>query len=749
MSLDHGHSDKGATAQQDRSRGLLAGIGLQKISQAIVARFAHKGPSSLANRFLLLQIAWTFVIYVVVIAALWFITNLVIENSVRHQGEGWIAKLDDLGIPIYASDDPGQLKEAISYLRNFPEIASAQYFDNSGKKIIAEYTRKSGSISNFAPLSDDVIQALGRVDVERKTLHYEKANNYQMRISAPIWIKSIANDGMIDYSLDDNAGEKVETIGFIGIVLDYGHISRDLNRNIFYASIIIAIMMLLAALVARVMVRWALFPLSNLEEPLTRLANGDTDVTVSTTGDKEIARIGIALNTTISALKERDEALRRMANHDALTGLVNRNYFVDRMEHEISRVARAGGSGALFFFDLDRFKNVNDTYGHAAGDRLLIQVARQLRQRIRESDLAARFGGDEFTLLAYNVSRERAREIAESFIELMRDYTFHEAGDIIKIYFSIGITIIDDGSLTAEEYLKEADAAVHQAKALGRNGYQIFSRGTQNIAAESDTGWQERLQEALHKRQAILYYQPLAGLKGQQEHIHEVLLRLPGLMDQMTSPSAFMPAAERFGLMTEFDCQVIRMAAHALAGLRNPELVLSVNLSEQFFKKGDIPEFLEEIISENRVSPAQFIFELSERYLVNNIEKYQAILAELAQRGYQLAIDDFGAGFVSFNYIKQIPVHYLKIDSALIEKIAEDNIARVTVRAIVEAAAELNMRTIAKNVTDDAGISLLRELGIDFAQGNYIAVPAPEITLDIWNKYSSSPKATLVNKYRA
>lgn len=724
--LDHARLLDKTVARLNRLRRLLADIELRKIPQTIITRFAHKGPKSLANRILLLQLVWALLIYVLVIAALWFATNLVIQNSVRHQGEGWIAKLDEMGIPIYATDDPAQLAEAISYLRNFPEIARAQYLDDTGKEVIAEYTRKSGTISDFAPLTDAIIQKLGRVDVEQKTLLFEKGGNSQMRISAPIWVKSISSDGMIDYHLDKKSGEKIETIGFIDIVLDYSMISSDLNRNIIYASMLIAVMMFVAAIVARVMVHWALLPLSELEEPLTRLASGETDVTVNTTGDKEITRIGIALNTTIGALKERDEALRGLANHDALTGLVNRKYFVEQLEQEIKKVARGGGSSALFFFDLDRFKNINDTYGHAAGDRLLTQIAKQLNRRIRENDLVARFGGDEFTLLAYNVDLTKAQEIAESFIALMRDFTFYEAGEMSKIYFSIGIAIIDDGNLTASEYLKEADAAVHQAKALGRNGYRIFARDTQG-ASESGVGWNERLQEVLHKHQAILYYQPLAGLKGQNENIHEVLLRLPDMKLQVISPGAFMPAAERFGLMSEFDREVIRMAALALAGEKKPPAVFSVNLSEQFFVKDDIPEFLDEITGAHQIAPSQFIFELSERYIVRNIDKLQVILAMLNKRGYRFAIDDFGAGFGSFNYIKQIPVHFLKIDSALIEHITEDNIARVTVHAIVEVAAELNMQTIAKNVVDEAGVILLRELGVDFAQGNHIAVPSPQI----------------------
>lgn len=723
--MSHGES----SSQESDSRRLLQLLAMRKTVHPIVSVLSKQRHGSLANRILALQFLWAIIIYVLVIAALWFATNLVVEKSERYQAEAWVAKLDEMGIPIYAANDPAQLKDIISYLRNFPEVANAQYLDSSGTKILAEYTRKNSPKNNFAPLPPEVIHDLSRTDVQQKTLYFEKGGDSRMRISAPIWVKSIANDGLINYSLDEKSDEKVETIGFINIVLDYSSISAYLNHNIFYASMFIALMMFITAFIARAMVRKALKPLSELEEPLTRLANGETDVTVNTNGDEEIARIGVALNTTIKALKERDETLLQLANQDALTGLANRKFFIERLEHEIKRVARSGSRGALFFFDLDRFKNINDSYGHAAGDRLMVQITKLLNQRMRESDLVARFGGDEFTLLAYNVDQKKARKIAESFIELMRNFTFHEAGDMLKINFSIGITIIDNGKLTAQDYLKEADAAVRQAKAQGRNGYRIFARGKTQSDAEFDVGWHERLQEVLHKRQAILYYQPLSGLKEQSDAISEVLLRLPDSNDTVINPSSFMPAAERFGLMADFDSMVISMAAQCLADLKNPHAATSINLSAQFFSKDDIPEFLESLVRTYHIAHSQLIFELPAHFVVRNIDKLQAIITSVAQRGYRIAIDDFGMGFLSFDYIKHFPVHFLKIDGALIEHITADNIARATVRAIVEVANELKMQTVAKSVGDEASVGLLRELGIDYAQGNYIAVPAPEFRM--------------------
>lgn len=671
-----------------------------------------------------LQFAWAMIVYILVIAALWFATNLVIESTVRHQGEGWISKLDELGIPIYASDDPSQLADAISYVHNFPEILRAQYLDVSGKKITADYTRKNIVISDFKPLNEPTIEKLRLTKDAQKIILFEKGKNSQMRISAPIWIKSISNDGMIDFSLQDKSDETIETIGFIDVVMDYSQISTELNRNLSYASLIIAVLMFVAAAIGRKMVRWALNPLSDLEEPLSRLADGETDVTVKMTGDTEIDRIGIALNTTISALNERDESLRRMANHDGLTGLVNRRYFVEQLEKEITRIATSGGSSALFFFDLDRFKYINDTYGHSAGDRLLIQIATQLSQRMRENDLVARFGGDEFTLLAYNVNQKSAQDIAESFISLMREFSFYEAGDMLKIYFSIGVTIIDDGSYTSHEYLKEADTAVHEAKIHGRNDFRMYKRNTTINAPETGVGWHERLQDALLKNQSIPFYQPLIGLKNQSKHIKEVLLRIPDTEQGFIRPGAFMPAAERFGLMADFDRQIIKKVAKVLATQNDPDLIFSLNLSEQLIAEDNFLDFMKEIIREFSVSPTQFIFELSEQHILRNIDKLRLMIPALATLGFRFAIDNFGAGFGSFNYIKHFPVHFLKIDSSLIERLTEDSIDRITVRSIVDIATDLNMQTIAKFVADKEGIALLKKLGVDYVQGNFTGQPS-------------------------
>lgn len=683
-------------------------------------KFFRLNQDSLATRILALQLAWAIVVYALFIAALWFATNLAIESNVKHQGETWIAKLDELGIPVYASHDPNQLSEAISYVRNTPEILSARYLDISGKKLVASYTRKNAKLSEFAVLDENAIKKLQQNDTGKKEILFEKGTNYQMRVSAPIWIKSIQNDGLIDFSLKDKSGEKAEVIGFIDIVLDYSLMSSEFRRNLIIASLLIALFMIAAAYIGRRIVHWALRPLSDLEEPLTRLADGDTNVTVKTSGDREIAKIGHALNTTINAIRERDEILQRMANHDSLTGLVNRKYFVEQLELEIGRIGANNGCSALFFFDLDRFKYINDTYGHAAGDRLLVQIAKLLTQRARGKDLVGRIGGDEFTLLAYNVSKEASLELADAFIHLMREFSFYEAGDMLKIHFSIGISLINDGNLSSLDYLKEADSAVHEAKSQGRNGYKLFKRNSSNKQHDFNTGWHERLQDVLINYQAIPYFQPLVGLKQQSEKISEVYLRIPDTGQSVLSAGAFLPAAERFGLMSEFDRQIIRKVAEVLAVQKDSSLVFSINLSEQFIENKDSADFLKKLISEYHVSPKHFIFEIAEQHIIRNLDRLSKIIPELSALDFRFAIDDFGLSFSSFSYIKQIPVHFLKINGSLIENLHQEKFNQVSVRSIVEVAGMMNMQTIAKFVTDQESISILNNLGVDFAQGNFI-----------------------------
>lgn len=706
----------------------------------LLQRLSERAPSSLANRVLILQIVWAVLFGLLIITSLWWGSSRVIEGSFQRQAEGWIKKLDELATPLYTSDDQGYFTETVDYLKNFPELASVQYYSEQGDALIADYYRDGDADGSLAAyrLSEAELNGLRVIDAGNKPQLFRSSDESAIfHISAPIWIKSVVSDGMFDFTLDEPAEETVRVIGFLRVGLDYSRYQKDLEAKVLWGSGLIILLLLVAAYVGRILIRWALRPLLQLEEPLNRLAQGETDVEVVSSGDREITQIGKVLNTTISALRERDETLRRMANHDPLTGLINRNYFQEQVELELKRIGRDGGSSALFFIDLDRFKFINDTYGHTAGDRLLIAVSNLLKQRMREGDLIGRFGGDEFTTLMHRVDRQQAREIAADLLKLVQEFQFHEAAEALRIHFSIGITVFDNALLTAHDVFLQADTAVHEAKRRGRNRFHLYDAAEDMGAAIRDHGWHDRINKVLGEQSLLLYYQPLMGLSERAERVCEVLLRMPDGNRDVLLPSAFFPAAERFGLMAEVDRQVIRKAAQWLAGLQERDVVLSINLSIQSFDEDQqLEEYLADIFEEYAVDTRQFIFELDEAVAVRNNEKVRPLMERINQMGCRFAIDNFGAGYASFDYLKHCPVTCVNMDRKLVEGLTQEPINQIAIRAIVEAARQLGKQTVAKYVQDDITLQQLKKFGVDYAQGNFLceALPieekaAPRLTL--------------------
>jgi Amt family ammonium transporter len=288
---------------------------------------------------------------------------------------------------------------------------------------------------------------------------------------------------------------------------------------------------------------------------------------------------------------------------------------------------------------------------------------------------------------------------------------------------------MDDASLTSHDYLKEADAAVHEAKRHGRNDFRLFKRTVVDKGEDKGAGWHDRLQDVVLNDRMIFYFQPVIGLKNQPQQLHEMLLRIPDVEYGILRPGAFMPAAERFGLMASFDQKMIVRAAKVMQEQANDKLVLMLNLSEQLMAEKNLLPFLEGVIREHHLSPGQIIFELPEQYVLHNIDKLCNLIPDLSVLGFRFAVDNFAAGLGSFSYLKQVPVHFLKIDSSLIEKIVADQIDQITVRAIVEIAARLGLQTIAKFAADQESIGLLTSLGIDYVQGNFTGEPVPQLSV--------------------
>ena len=423
-----------------------------------------------------------------------------------------------------------------------------------------------------------------------------------------------------------------------------------------------------------------------------------------------------------------------MAESDPLTGLVNRSYFLRELEKEIEHVSHDAVESAVFFIDLDQFKYLNDTLGHAAGDKLLIRVAELLKSRVRDKDVVSRFGGDEFTVLARSVSHEGAVDLANSFNQIMRDMRLVEGDKVFSVNCSIGIAMIVPGQHTAAEILSHADMACFAAKSHGRNRYQRYEESSESKKEMAmDIGWFQHIKQIIEQDRFRLVYQPIVDVINPEKECFEVLLRMPGPNGDLVLPSIFLPVAQRFGLMTDIDRWVIINALKALAGFRaaGREVVLSINLSGQSLEDTSILQLIRDQLERNRVPPASVIFEITEQSAMRYLDKAQRLIQGLVDIGCRFALDDFGTGFSSFNYLKHLPVDFIKIDGSLVKNMARNSIDETMVLAIIQIARSLGKMTIAEFVGDEKTITMLKASGVDYMQGFYVGVPSERLPVNL------------------
>lgn len=551
----------------------------------------------------------------------------------------------------------------------------------------------------------------------------------------------------LQYTLEQQ--QAAELVGSRGGSLDFSEYQHELVQSIIKASLVILVIFLVAAMVGRVLIKQALKPLLDLREPLDRLARGDTDVWVDRNGDEEIVAISNALNSTIRAIKGRDKELRRLADFDALTGLLNKRSFDLVLQQEWQRVREHNDCSALFFIDLDQFKYVNDTAGHAAGDRLLVQVAELFSKRMRFDDVVCRLGGDEFAVLARSVSKADATELARSLVKSMQEFLFVDQGKTFNIYCSVGVVLIENDNYTAEEVFSNVDMACHMAKSEGRNRYSFFE-ATAIIKSKDDIGWSRKIADALSTDNFVLHYQPIVSLENEAMSSFEVLLRMNDINNELVSPKLFIPVAERFGLATEIDYWVIAASMKKLEILnRQGERVrFYVNLSGQLFVDDDFVDRVKAIFESVDICAEQIVFELTERTAVGNLDAASKKMRSLQKLGFEFAIDDFGSGFSSYSYLKHMPVEYVKIEGEFVERIAGDEVDRAMVKSMVDIAKACGKKVVAEYVCDQKTLDILREYGIDYVQGFFIAMPdaapMPAATLPVTNSANTN-KVTPIN----
>jgi diguanylate cyclase (GGDEF)-like protein/PAS domain S-box-containing protein len=420
------------------------------------------------------------------------------------------------------------------------------------------------------------------------------------------------------------------------------------------------------------------------------------------------------------------------ASHDALTGLVNRSEFERRLESALKSARAGDGAGhAVCYLDLDRFKAVNDTCGHLAGDNLLREIASLLREKVRDSDTVARLGGDEFGLLLVGCPLDKARQITDDVCRAVADYRFVWRDQIFDIGVSIGVVEIGHESGAAETVLGAADSACYVAKQQGRGRVHVYSSRDEIIARQrGEIQWLQRLQAALKEDQFELFVQPIISVGGRVDvgPALEVLLRLRDESGGLISPGQFIQAAERYHLMFHIDRWVVQKTLTALASgsIRLPEgRSCSVNLSGQTLGDEHFLEFVVDALDHTGVAPSKLCFEVPESAVIGNLDHAHRFINVLHGMGCHFALDDFGSGIGSFSNLKNLSIDYLKIDGAYIRNIAQDSVNHAMVTAMIKLARTLDFRVVAEEVEDRVSFETVRRMGVDFVQGYVIERPYP------------------------
>ena len=424
------------------------------------------------------------------------------------------------------------------------------------------------------------------------------------------------------------------------------------------------------------------------------------------------------------------QRLAHQARYDQLTGLINRRVFEQLLEASIRETATGRRSDALCFIDLDQFKIVNDTVGHLVGDKLLKDVAKLLSAKLNTGDVLARLGGDEFGLLLHRCSLRRARRAAEQLIAALKDYQFFHEDLMFEVGASIGITAINRHVAGTSDVMAQADLACYAAKDLGRNRVQIFQKRDVVMQRRREEMYRAGgIRAALDNNRFVLFGQPIAPIEpdGEQHEQIEILLRMQGERGQLIMPSAFIPAAERYGFMAEVDRWVIREACGRLVRRPSPTIkpYVNINLSGVTLNDETSLDFIRRTLTSSNLLPEQISFEITETAAIRNIAKTQAFMEELRGWGCRFALDDFGSGLSSLNYLKRLPADFLKIDGSFVRDVARDHGSQVMVKAISQMAKGLGIQTVAEGVEDLSILDVLRDLGIDFVQGFAIGRPVP------------------------
>jgi len=439
----------------------------------------------------------------------------------------------------------------------------------------------------------------------------------------------------------------------------------------------------------------------------------------------------ILLIQDVSEQKSLLKNLQHVAEHDALTGLYNRQYYADNLERIISLAQREESYNIVcMFLDLDNFKYVNDTLGHMAGDRLLQEITALLRKRMRKSDLLARIGGDEFSLIFQGIELDMAVALANEYRQCIEEYQFTDNAKTFNVGCSIGLAVMTAEIENKDELLLRADVACHEAKRKGKNCIHVYelSDKQKTDSLYVDMGWSQRIKNALENNNFVFAKQKICQTKTSTVFAEEYLIRMLDDDDRsLIMPGGFLNSAERFGLMPDIDRWVVEHALEIYSQdmQQSPDNkpCISINLSAKSVGHPQIFDVINKSIQKFSINPAKIIFEITEDVAIADFPNAIIFLNKLRAMGCATALDDFGAGYSSFSYLKEFPVDYVKIDGSFIVGIESNKLNYALVKAMHDVCSTLNKKTVVEFVENQQALDVLTEIGVDYVQGYYIGRP--------------------------
>lgn len=437
------------------------------------------------------------------------------------------------------------------------------------------------------------------------------------------------------------------------------------------------------------------------------------------------------LEDELANLKVMEARLQFSVNHDDLTGLANRRRLEQALDLSLTQVRNFMSTSALFYIDLDSFKVLNDAEGHEAGDTLLVQVANTLRRYFRVNDTLVRIGSDEFAVLVDNTDEHTINKLAQGLKNLFDGYSFEHHGHHYHLSASVGVKLIKpDEVTTVGEILSHANQACYTAKKRGRNRVHFYNPEDREMhTLRHSVEWAPRIRAALREGSFLLEFQPIIALDSGEVTHYECLIRMRGEGGILYYPKEFIPVAEAMGLIHQIDFWVVDRAFDLLRGM--PESIsFAINLSGNVFLDENLYPLVQQKLKQTGIDPSRVVFEITETSAISNYEQTKRMVISLRSLGCRFALDDFGAGFNSYSYLKHFPVDILKIDGGFITDLDNEPVDQLLVKSMIDIAHSLGKKTVAEFVERESTLELLRSYGVDFVQGYLVGKPQPSIRSD-------------------